>query len=414
MALTRGMPALPSVAATSLASAAAPARPAAPPGVPSEAAAPASPGGTPMPAAVRVLVADDEASICRAVARALAGLGYDVRTADDGTQAIALAEQVPFDLAFVDLSMPVGGLEVVARLKALYGEAIHAEILSGCDDPDARIEAFDRGADGFLCKPISPDELRQRARAAARAQQAYIAAREAREHADRLLAWGTEAASLLAHDLNNGLTVALSNITYLSQTLRLDVDEGEAMSATMRALRRMAGLVANFVDIARFEEDALRPRPVQVRLRDLLLEVLGVHTPTFTRQIRNSVSCDPDLVGRFDEGLIARALHNLIGNAARYCNAGGMVRVEAREITSPYEPARIEISVSNTGGPVPAAVVPRLFGKYALGKDGQRGLGLYFCRLACEAHGGRIRYDAQPEGARFTLSLPAGQVTLVE
>ncbi|MBE7454153.1 MAG: response regulator [Kofleriaceae bacterium] len=365
------------------------------------------------PTGVRVLIADDEPAIRRAVSSAMRRIGYEVRAVEDGAAAIALAEQTPFDLAFIDLTMPTGGLEVVARLKAMHGESIHVEILSGCDDPQVRIAAFDHGVDGYILKPISPAELQHRARAAARAQQAYISARQAREQADRLLAWGTEAASLLAHDLNNGLAVALSNMTYLSQTAEVGADQQEALTATVRALRRMAGLVSNFVDIARFEEDALRPRTGPVKLRELLLEVLAVHTPTLTRKIRHAVSCDPDIVGNFDEALIARALHNLVGNAARYCNAGGLIRVAAEEIVTPYEPARIEISVSNTGPAVPPAVVPKLFGKYALGKDGQRGLGLYFCRLACEAHGGTVRYGDGPEGPTFTIVLPAGQITLV-
>ena len=75
--------------------------------------------------------------------------------------------------------------------------------------------------------------------------------------------------------------------------------------------------------------------------------------------------------------------------------------------------ARIEIAVHNTGPHVPPALASKLFGKYAQGKDGQRGLGLYFCRLACEAHGGSVRYEATPDGPMFVLSLPTGQITPV-
>ncbi len=364
-----------------------------------------------VPPGVRVLVADDEPQIRRVVTSALRRLGFDVRAVDDGSTAMALAEQMPFDLALVDLGMPTGGLEVVRRLKQLYGQAIHVEILSGRGDQDIRLEAFDAGTDGFLIKPISISELQKRVTAAARAQQAYISARQSREQADRLLAWGTEAAALLAHDLNNGLAIALSNITYLSQVLQVGDDEQQALLATVRALRRMSGLVANFVDVSRFEEDALRPRPGKVKVRELLLEVMGVHTPSITRGIRHAVSCDQEVIGNFDEALIARVLHNLVGNAVRYCNPGGLIRISAKEILRGGEPAHIEIAVHNTGPQVPPTLVPKLFGKYAQGKDGQRGLGLYFCRLACEAHGGSVRYDATPEGPAFVLSLPSGQIT---
>jgi signal transduction histidine kinase len=359
-----------------------------------------------IPKGVRVLVADDDPRIRRAIASSLSRSGFDVRAADDGAPALAMVEQMPFDLAVIDLGMPTSGLEVVRRIQEKYGAGCHVEILSGTDDEATRLEAFDAGADGYLVKPISIQELIRRLAASARSQQAYIEARQSREQADRLLAWGTEAAALLAHDLNNGLAVALSNITYLSQVIQVGEDEQQALHSILRALRRMSGLVANFVDIARFEDDALRPRIGPVKMRELLLEVMAVHAPSIGRQIKHSVSCDPELKGTFDEALIARVLHNLVGNALRYCNPGGAIRLAATRWERDGELPGVEISVQNTGPQIPAATAARLFGKYALGKDGQRGLGLYFCRLACEAHGGGVRHESTTDGPMFVLQLP--------
>jgi signal transduction histidine kinase len=358
---------------------------------------------------VRVLIADDDPRIRLALSASITRMGCDVRIADDGAPAIALGELTPFDLAVVDLGMPTSGVEVVRSLKQRYGSAIHVEILTGADDPANRDAAFDAGADGYLIKPIAIPELQRRLVAAAKSQQAYIEARKAREHADRLLAWGSEASALLAHDLNNGLAVALANMTYLSQVLDVDDDQGQALASTLRALRRMSGLVANFVDIARFEEEALVPRRGRVRIRELLLEVMAVHAPSIGRQIKHEVSCDPELIGDLDEALIARVLHNLVGNGLRYCNPGGVMRLSAaRQDRSPGEKASVEISVHNTGPDIAPAVAAKLFGKYAHGKDGQRGMGLYFCRLACEAHGGHVRHEPSPNGPTFVLRLPAG------
>ncbi len=356
---------------------------------------------------VRVLIADDDPRIRLALTAAITRLGCDVRSTDDGAPAIALAAQTPFDLAVIDLGMPTSGVEVVRSLKERYGPAVHVEILTGADDPTQRNAAFDAGADGYLVKPTSIPELQKRLIAATKSQQAYIEARMAREHADRLLAWGSEAAALLAHDLNNGLAVALANMSFLSQSLAVDEDQGQALASTLRALRRMSGLVANFVDIARFEDDALAPRKVQVRIRDLLTEVMALHAPSIARQIQHEVTCDPELIGSFDEALIARVLHNLVGNALRYCNPGGVIRLSAARYQAlPGEPPALEIRVHNTGPDIPTAVAGRLFGKYAVGKDGQRGMGLYFCRLACEAHGGQVRHEASPTGPTFVLRLP--------
>ena len=80
------------------------------------------------------------------------------------------------------------------------------------------------------------------------------------ERADRLLAYSSEAAALLAHDLNNGLAVALGNVSYLARTAKLTSEQQDAVSATVLSLRRMTSLVNNFVDIARLEDMAIHPR----------------------------------------------------------------------------------------------------------------------------------------------------------
>ena len=358
--------------------------------------------GPALPTGVRVLVADDDHRIRRAIASSLGRLGFDVKVAEDGGPAIALAEHQHPDVALIDYSMPMSGLDVTRAIKARYGASTHVCILSGNDAEDVRLAAFDAGADDFLVKPISMSELRRRMVASARKQHAYIEARLAREHADRLLAWGTEASALLAHDLNNGLAVALSNISYLASVLELADDDRQALLSTQRALRRMSGLVANFVDIARFEDDALQPRPSRVAVRELLLEVMAVHAPTLGREIRHAVTCEPSLEGYFDEALIMRVLHNLVGNATRYCNTGGFIRLGAQAAGD-----AVEITVSNSGPAIPPELAAKLFSKYALGRGGQRGLGLYFCRLACEAQGGSALHRADPEGPTYDLRLPA-------
>jgi DNA-binding response OmpR family regulator len=159
------------------------------------------------PSGVRILIVDDDARVRRVIANAMARAGFQVFTAEDGAPALVLAETTPPDLAIVDFNMPTPGLEVVRRLKALHGAAIWIAVLSGQDDEATRSACFDAGADDVMAKPASIIELRRRMVAAARTQQAYVETRLAQDRADRLLAYGAEAAAMLAHDLNNGLAV---------------------------------------------------------------------------------------------------------------------------------------------------------------------------------------------------------------
>lgn len=351
-----------------------------------------------------MLVVDDDPRVRRAIANAMTRSGFHVFSAEDGLPALTIAEQTPPDLVIVDFNMPTPGLEVVRKLKALHGPAVWIAVLSGDDDPETRSRCFDAGADDVMTKPAQIGELKRRMLAAARTQQAYVETRLGVERADRLLAYGAEAAAMLAHDLNNGLAVALGNIMYLQDVVTLGDEEGKAMAATVRALRRMSGLVANFVDIARFEDAAVKPKCEPTNLRAMIHEVIDVHA--VSRTSRFEIDCDPALVGSFDSALIERVMHNLVGNALRYCQKGGIVRITGN-VANRLDGPEVALTVFNSGPLVPEAMRDKLFAKYAKGQNGKRGFGLYFCRLACEAHGGSIAYEPCTDGSAFHVRFPS-------
>ncbi len=359
-----------------------------------------------LPGGVRLLVVDDDAAICRQLASGLASAGFQVVTANDAEGAMRQASQTPPDVAIVDLGMPgVSGFDVIRHLKQLHGAAVHVIVLTGQDDERSRTDAFDAGTDDYVLKPIGIAEIRRRVSAALRTQRAFVQVRLEKEAAERRLVYGQEASALLAHDLNNGLSVSLSNLSYLLDVVQGDQDVNDALAATLRSVRRMSSLVANFVDIARFEDAAVKPMVARTKVRSVLQSVIEVHSATVTRGATLEIDCPPDLEGRFDGGLVERVLHNLFGNATRYVNANGTITLGGKRWIE-GESGSVEISVTNTGPQVPENIRGNLFGKYVQGKGGKRGMGLYFCRLVAEAHGGRIEYEARPDGPSFVLRLP--------
>jgi two-component system heavy metal sensor histidine kinase CusS len=276
-------------------------------------------------------------------------------------------------------------------------------VMTGHDDEGSHAEAFEAGTDDFVVKPTGMSELKRRLAAATRNQRAFVEVRVAKEAADRRMAYGAEAGALLAHDLNNGLAVALSNLQYLRDVLALDSDQTDALETTVRSLRRMSSLVANFVDIARFEDAAVKPMVTETAVQEVLQSVLEVSATSLARGVTIEIDCEASLAARFDIALVERVLHNLVGNAARYCNQGGTISVTARRWN---DEGSVEIWVTNTGPQIAENIRPQLFGKYVRGGGGKRGMGLYFCRLVAEAHGGRIDYEASSIGPRFVVRLP--------
>jgi two-component system, sensor histidine kinase and response regulator len=359
------------------------------------------------PGSVRVLVVDDDERVCRQMASGLSTAGYQVVTATDSARAIEQATDTPPDVAIVDLSMPtVSGPDVVRHLKQLQGPSVHIIVLTGHDDEHSRVAAFDAGTDDYVLKPVGIAEIRRRIAAAVRTQRAFVAVRLEKEATERRLVYGQEASALLAHDLNNGLAVSLANLTHLLDVFEgADPDVKEALAATLRSVRRMSGLVANFVDIARFEDAAVKPIVRKTKVHPLIESVVDVARPSIARGVEIDIDCAVELEGRYDASLVERVLHNLVGNAARYCNTGGRITIGA-ELWHEQDDGSVTLRVANTGPQVPEVIRPNLFGKYVQGKGGKRGMGLYFCRLIAEAHGGRIEYEAGADGPCFVMRLP--------
>jgi two-component system KDP operon response regulator KdpE len=115
----------------------------------------------------RVLIVDDEPQLLRALSIDLRGRHYDVDTATNGSTALATAARKQPDLVILDLGLPdFGGTEVIRRLRGWTNVPII--VLSGRTGSSDKIGALDRGADDYVTKPFSMDELHARIQAALR------------------------------------------------------------------------------------------------------------------------------------------------------------------------------------------------------------------------------------------------------
>lgn len=116
---------------------------------------------------MRLLVADDDPQLVRALRITLAAHGYDVLAAPDGDAAIAAAAQARPDIILLDLGMPqLDGIQVIQALRGWTNVPIL--VVSGRTGSADKVEALDAGADDFVTKPFQMDELLARLRALSR------------------------------------------------------------------------------------------------------------------------------------------------------------------------------------------------------------------------------------------------------
>lgn len=112
----------------------------------------------------RVLVVDDESQITRVLRTSLSVQGYDVRTANDGEMAMEIMKDWAPQLIITDLSMPnMNGIQLCRRVR--MNSAVPIIVLSVRSQEEQKIQALDAGADDYVTKPFSMNELLARVRA---------------------------------------------------------------------------------------------------------------------------------------------------------------------------------------------------------------------------------------------------------
>jgi two-component system, OmpR family, KDP operon response regulator KdpE len=115
----------------------------------------------------KILVVDDETQITRVLRTSLSSHAYDVRVANDGETALEIMKDWPPDLVITDLSMPnMDGLELTRRLRTT--SKVPILVLSVRGEERSKVQALDAGADDYITKPFSMEELLARVRAALR------------------------------------------------------------------------------------------------------------------------------------------------------------------------------------------------------------------------------------------------------
>lgn len=119
---------------------------------------------------LKILVVDDDATMRTVLARVLTKLGHEARTASDGHGGIEMAMSWQPDLMIVDWVMPqMGGADLVRAIRqSKGGRGVYLIVLTGIEEEDRLVEAFEAGVDDFLTKPIKPRVLAARIRAGQR------------------------------------------------------------------------------------------------------------------------------------------------------------------------------------------------------------------------------------------------------
>jgi two-component system, sensor histidine kinase and response regulator len=365
-----------------------------------------------------VLVVDDNAQN-RALAEAvLEAEGYRIVLASGGEEGVAAFARERPDCVLLDVRMPgVDGFAACARMRALEGGVdVPIVFLTAQRDLDTFDAAQRSGAYDFLTKPVRPAELALRVQAAVKLRRLGSELREhyelIRRQRDDLLRHELQKEQIMAfvvHDLKN----PVNSIDLQAQLLERIPELPERARRPILRIREQARLqlrlILNLLDISKSEEGRLEPIKQNIELAPLVAEVfaaLELRAADAGVVLGQQLAADTLYA---DAELMRRVLENLVENAIRHAPEGSMVRVEALA-----HELGLTLRVVDAGPGVPVHARERVFERFARlvpdegpRAEAGRGLGLTFCKLAVEAHGGRIRVEDADPGAAFSIELPA-------
>ena len=215
----------------------------------------------------------------------------------------------------------------------------------------------------------------------------------------------------MVHDLRNPASVVLGALDLMGSEDIPD-SQREIVDVAHQGAQRLLNLITAILDVNRLESGQMPLEREPVRMDIVAAEVAEMEQVLARdkrQTIENQVPPDLPFVSA-DVELIHRVLQNLIGNAIKFTPPEGVIAIGARRDSADAQ--QVIVSVKDSGVGLIPELQARLFNKFVTGRVRGRGsgLGLAFCRLVVEAHGGRIWVESTPgNGADFLFTLPVAE-----
>jgi signal transduction histidine kinase len=378
-----------------------------------------------------VLVADDVPANVELLSDQLQLLGYRTVGAVDGPGALAAAFAHRPDLCILDVTMPAGelgvpdratGFEVCRRLKRdPRTSRVPVIFVTALNDTADRVKAIEAGGDDFLTKPHNRLVLGARVRSLLKLKGATDALEDSVRKLRELEKVRDDLLKMMVHDLKSPLTGVLATLEMVA-----DGDFGPVSDGPRAALGEARGkadellaLIDDLLEVARIEEGGVNLRPEPLRPAELLADLRRDWAVRFTAAhaaARLEAAVDaPAFLG--DRALLRRVLNNLLENALTHAASPGVpsgVPLEVRVTVRAADGDGVLFTVADNGPGVAPEYRELIFRKFesvklpGASRARGSGLGLAFCKLVVEAHGGHVWVQSAAEGtgAAFHVQLP--------
>jgi len=368
-----------------------------------------------------ILVIDDEIGMREGCKRALTPYGFQVSVAEHGAEGLRRLGEERFDLILLDAMMPgMSGLELLQRAQE-YDPDIICVMITGYATVELAAQAMKQGAQDFLPKPFTSDELltvvqrgiaeRQRRLALKKQreqEEESIQLERARQEMAKLDAIESRFMLVIVHELRNPAGV-IKNYLQLLRSGFVDEDEWDEY---LGKLDLRAGQLLNMLDdlleLAHLKGKLGPPKVRPIAVAEILAGVAAQFRPAAKAQgleFEVQIHAQPSMMAQ--SAHLQSLWRNLLDNAVRYTPKGKIT------VTLSEKEGQLVTTVSDTGIGVSTEELTRIFQEFYRAEGAREevelgtGLGLPIVNQIVKIYGGRIEVDSIPgQGSTFTVSLP--------
>lgn len=366
----------------------------------------------------RVLVVDDEESLVGALSEFLTMRGYEVETALNPRQALALIHEKTFSLVVTDLRLPgMNGVELLEHVLDVDPETV-VVIMTGYASVQSAVEALKKGAYDYVIKPFSVHDLEKTLRLGLerrRLSRENLQLSHLMRKMVEIDQVKSDILSTISHEFRTPLMSLRGYLSMLAQGAdrsdRMGDTERKWLHAMKDNLGRLEMLILNLLLMTEANSGDLLIAEEEVQVKQLVAESASrVDILARSKDVKVSVVAETDKPIRADAEKLGVALANLIENAVKFSLESGSVGVS---ISDTADPDGVRIAVSDSGIGIPEDKLDCIFESFTqvdmtrTRRFNGAGLGLPVAKMIVEAHGGRIDAQSKPgRGSTFFVWLP--------
>ena len=359
----------------------------------------------------KILIVDDDPVSGIILEGYLQPDNYQIHYVDNGKKALKLVKDIKPELVILDIMMPgISGFEVCNILKN-DKDTKHIPVLfiTALSDTDSHKRGIESGGEGFLVKPFDEGLIRAYVKT-------FLKTKKAFDNAGQRLALNKDFASMTIHDLNN-LNMAISGNLELA-IMRLDESASakDYVRKALSVLRSASEMLEKAQDITCFKSTMNSLDFTLINIIDLIKNASALfETEMESKNLRSDLQKSDLIKVCGDSGSLLRVLVNLIGNAVEFSWPGTEIGIAARKRKDGDFLQCVEVTISNQCSPIPEEYHESIFERFKRVPNGEtrkrgKGLGLAFCKLVIESHGGRIwvesPLDGEESGVAVHFTLP--------